>query len=91
MIMFKVYPEVKIQTMRKNTYLTHIYFSIIFLLSFGVAVLALELKDFSLSSYQNNLIVHAQTPSVPAFPGAEGFGAQSKGGRGGRVVKRSRP
>ncbi|MBN1669468.1 MAG: hypothetical protein JXR37_00435 [Kiritimatiellae bacterium] len=33
---------------------------------------------------------HAQTTSqkaVPAFPGAEGFGALSKGGRGGRVME----
>ena len=29
----------------------------------------------------------ATTPAVPAFPGAEGFGAQSIGGRGGRVIE----
>lgn len=30
--------------------------------------------------------VAAQTPT-PAFPGAEGFGAQAKGGRGGKVIQ----
>ena len=25
-------------------------------------------------------------PKVPAFPGAEGYGAQARGGRGGRVI-----
>jgi pectate lyase len=29
----------------------------------------------------------AAEPSPPAFPGAEGFGATSVGGRGGRVIK----
>ena len=29
----------------------------------------------------------ATEPSLPAFPGAEGFGAIAKGGRGGRVLK----
>jgi pectate lyase len=28
-----------------------------------------------------------KAPAIPAFPGAEGFGAASKGGRGGRVIK----
>ncbi len=28
----------------------------------------------------------AGTPSIPAFPGAEGFGAKATGGRGGRVI-----
>ncbi len=28
----------------------------------------------------------ADTPSVPAFPGAEGFGAMTRGGRGGKVI-----
>ncbi len=28
-----------------------------------------------------------QNRSVPAFPGAEGFGARSQGGRGGRVIE----
>ena len=28
----------------------------------------------------------ADTPSVPAFPGAEGFGAITRGGRGGKVI-----
>jgi pectate lyase len=32
-------------------------------------------------------ITEAQDPSLPAFPGAEGFGAKSIGGRGGRVIK----
>lgn len=31
--------------------------------------------------------VFAATPIVPAFPGAEGFGAMSVGGRGGRVIE----
>ena len=30
--------------------------------------------------------LHAEPPSVPAFPGAEGFGAFTPGGRGGRVL-----
>jgi len=29
----------------------------------------------------------AQAASLPAFPGAEGFGAETPGGRGGRVIK----
>jgi len=28
----------------------------------------------------------AETPSVPAFPGAEGYGAMTRGGRGGKVI-----
>ena len=28
----------------------------------------------------------ADTPSVPAFPGAEGYGAMTRGGRGGKVI-----
>ncbi len=28
----------------------------------------------------------AETPSVPAFPGAEGYGAMTRGGRGGEVI-----
>ena len=28
----------------------------------------------------------ADTPSVPAFPGAEGYGAVTRGGRGGKVI-----
>ncbi|MEC7888881.1 MAG: hypothetical protein VX540_02515, partial [Pseudomonadota bacterium] len=28
-----------------------------------------------------------QKPDVPAFPGAEGYGARSKGGRGGRIIR----
>lgn len=32
------------------------------------------------------IVVSAQT-AVPAFPGAEGFGANTPGGRGGRVIK----
>ena len=28
----------------------------------------------------------AGTPSVPAFPGAEGYGAITRGGRGGKVI-----
>ena len=28
----------------------------------------------------------AGTPSVPAFPGAEGYGAMTRGGRGGKVI-----
>ncbi|MFH1759637.1 MAG: T9SS type A sorting domain-containing protein [bacterium] len=28
-----------------------------------------------------------QVDSIPAFPGAEGFGTETKGGRGGRVIK----
>jgi pectate lyase len=28
----------------------------------------------------------AQTPTIPAFPGAEGFGAVATGGRGGKVI-----
>jgi pectate lyase len=28
----------------------------------------------------------AETPQVPAFPGAEGYGAMTRGGRGGRVI-----
>ena len=32
-------------------------------------------------------ISHARDPiSIPAFPGAEGFGASTKGGRGGKVI-----
>jgi pectate lyase len=27
------------------------------------------------------------TAAIPAFPGAEGFGASATGGRGGRVIK----
>ncbi len=30
--------------------------------------------------------LHAADPAVPAFPGAEGFGAMTPGGRGGRVL-----
>lgn len=30
--------------------------------------------------------VAADTPSVPAFPGAEGYGAMTRGGRGGKVI-----
>ncbi len=32
-------------------------------------------------------IAAAEDPALPAFPGAEGFGARSAGGRGGRVIK----
>ena len=32
-------------------------------------------------------VVSAQTPTVPAFPGAEGFGAKATGGRGGSVYE----
>ncbi len=28
----------------------------------------------------------AETPAVPAFPGAEGYGAMTRGGRGGKVI-----
>ncbi|MBT5711042.1 pectate lyase, partial [Candidatus Poribacteria bacterium] len=28
----------------------------------------------------------AETPTVPAFPGAEGYGSVTRGGRGGRVI-----
>ena len=28
----------------------------------------------------------AEAPSVPSFPGAEGYGAQTRGGRGGKVI-----
>ena len=28
----------------------------------------------------------ADTPTVPAFPGAEGYGAVTRGGRGGKVI-----
>ena len=28
----------------------------------------------------------AEAPRVPAFPGAEGYGAVTRGGRGGRVI-----
>ena len=28
----------------------------------------------------------ADTPSIPAFPGAEGYGAMTRGGRGGKVI-----
>jgi pectate lyase len=35
----------------------------------------------------SNLSAQATRPSVPAFPGAEGFGAVSTGGRGGAVVR----
>ncbi|MDA1190858.1 MAG: hypothetical protein O3A46_04130, partial [Candidatus Poribacteria bacterium] len=28
----------------------------------------------------------AETPMVPAFPGAEGYGAVTRGGKGGRVI-----
>ncbi len=31
--------------------------------------------------------IAGENASLPAFPGAEGFGAASKGGRGGRVIK----
>lgn len=31
-------------------------------------------------------LLHSAT-AIPAFPGAEGFGAGSTGGRGGRVIK----
>jgi len=34
----------------------------------------------------STLFVAQTVASVPAFPGAEGFGAQSVGGRGGRVL-----
>ena len=32
-------------------------------------------------------LVNAQTSSLPAFPGAEGFGATTVGGRGGEIIK----
>ena len=31
-------------------------------------------------------VLAAQTPTVPAFPGAEGYGAVTRGGRGGKVI-----
>ncbi|MCA9411010.1 MAG: hypothetical protein KC944_07350, partial [Candidatus Omnitrophica bacterium] len=33
------------------------------------------------------LLIHAPAYSIPAFPGAEGFGAETVGGRGGRVLQ----
>ena len=30
--------------------------------------------------------LHAFAANVPAFPGAEGYGAQTRGGRGGHVI-----
>ncbi len=32
-------------------------------------------------------VIAADVPAVPAFPGAEGFGAYSQGGRGGKVLQ----
>ena len=40
-----------------------------------VGILALILNGFA-----------ANVPSVPAFPGAEGYGAMTRGGRGGKVI-----
>ncbi|MFH1068797.1 MAG: pectate lyase precursor [Candidatus Glassbacteria bacterium] len=37
-------------------------------------------------SFLSFISLRAQTDSIPAFPGAEGFGAYSIGGRGGRVI-----
>jgi len=34
-----------------------------------------------------SLLLAAAAPTLPAFPGAEGFGAVATGGRGGRVIK----
>jgi hypothetical protein len=37
------------------------------------------------------LAVLTAAAATPAFPGAEGFGAQTPGGRGGRVLVRPQP
>lgn len=42
----------------------------------GLAIFAVSLSLFSSSSF-----------AIPAFPGAEGYGAESVGGRGGNVIK----
>jgi len=61
-----------------------ISFPLIILFSLGVVVLAFIIP---FESSQVSSVTYAQTPSVPAFPGAEGFGANSIGGRGGRVIE----
>src|SRR5690242_17500240 len=45
-------------------------------------------EDTKLRPAASAASVQAQAPAdVPAFPGAEGFGAKAKGGRGGHVCK----
>ena len=61
-----------------------ISFPLIILFSLGVAVFGFTIP---FESSQFSSVTYAQTPSVPAFPGAEGFGAKSIGGRGGRAIK----
>ena len=52
-----------------------------FLLLFGSASLVCaSLLALPSSGYA------AEAPSVPSFPGAEGYGAQTRGGRGGKVI-----
>lgn len=34
----------------------------------------------------SSTVIAADTPAVPAFPGAEGYGAMTRGGRGGTVM-----
>ena len=56
--------------MSKDTYIKHISISFILLLLLGATFFVLNLQTPS---------IYAQTPTIPAFPGAEGFGAQSVG------------
>ena len=47
----------------------------------------MSLKNFHIVFLLAGLIWPVQILAVPAFPGAEGFGAQSVGGRGGVIYE----
>lgn len=54
-----------------------------------VLLVALGLDGYrTISNYGEELTINqiSSTSGIPAFPGAEGFGAGAKGGRGGRVI-----
>lgn len=56
--------------------------------SLQIVVLSLMMLVFiGTPAFDRANVVSAATPPVPAFPGAEGFGANSVGGRGGRVIE----
>ena len=63
-------------------------FMVLVVLGVAVAWLSNGLASYSgLRSPQAGTKVFAQSGSVPAFPGAEGHGAGTTGGRGGRIIE----